>query len=114
VVASPRNHLDLQRLLLRGGGAGLTGVRHCQDPCQIAPEFDLELAVDGSKHDRVNQATDQLEGLPARRGAGTRWRYRQVRKGRRAATPGVGKVTVTRDQISPRAAIIAPRLRPSG
>lgn len=40
----PRNHLDLQRLLLRGGGAGVTGLRHRQDPCQIAPEFDLKLA----------------------------------------------------------------------
>ena len=53
-VASPRNHLDLQRLLLRVEGACLTGFGDRQDPCQIPMELDLELPVYRREDNGVN------------------------------------------------------------
>ena len=54
VVAGPRNHLDLQRLLLRRERPGATSFGHRQDPCQSPTELDLELPVHWSEDNDVD------------------------------------------------------------
>jgi hypothetical protein len=54
VAASPRNHLDLQRLLLRGEGRCVTGFGQRQDPSQITTQLDLKLALGRREDDGVD------------------------------------------------------------
>jgi hypothetical protein len=72
MVARPRNHLDLQGLVLQRVPARAGRFRHSQYAGQIPVQLDLEVVTHRHQPNAIDQPADQLERLLTRAGCSQR------------------------------------------